>query len=1059
MQEDLWGFLSNVAGAATRVISNPAVLSNAVGLVTAAASGDKGALARNALGLAGAISALPFPLHPPCTCQGKSPKAKIEREMRTAATLLALALASASAATPDFHYGFGDCVDSKRTLYYYLPTGATCAANTTGEVLAKLRARFSGSVPVSGCERCPKGKYSLGGGTLFSQRTGAWSTPLPIELHTDCVTQNMYSGEWQDNCNPWEPSADGSYISSGANSGVMENYEATRLFSTLRVSATFVRAGSVTYQYRVDAENPYDGLLFQVDDDAGSPLISQSDGWKEEVVEVSAGAHTLAWNYMKDYAGDAGEDKAFIKVIEVVGTAFADLHCHTCGGDMTMTGGSLCAFCGPNEYSAAKSDSELDFTCYACPPNTFAPKGSIGAASCVEQRACSTDDVVETYTACQDGSRDVSYSWSQPQTCDTTLSDSISLPVAQTGVECAQCAHGYELTDTDTCEPCPLGQKMGVSGTCEQCPAGQVVVKALEYGTGTPDAWSVWPDIVDADAAQDAGWKLTKSGLLFEQHTGGSDQDGSSLSRPSRSAVAFNVSFQHSGFLNLTYQLTDVPTFEANGARAWLELEVRDAGDGSGKKLKTMGAKSAADDGVVDDNLSSEASGDDEDGSVVHLLHGGENGTFSELVPLSVTSATVKEFAVVLRATSAVAKRAVEVKLQYLGFQGTENGAGVSCDACPLGYETVDPDDDLQMYGCRICPAGTFAQAGDATGVIACSACPANTHSKAGATECTPCGANTFSSAGAVSCAAPQALTLNATSSSGTSSSSSTSTSTSVVSSALDGLQVTYNLSLLEALVWGNESWILDDTVYGNSTSLQSTEPVEATEAFQANGENYWFTGLFRPLGGGWADQVPGQIVDQEVDTTTDLPYVLMATMVNPREAGNFFQQNTGRYGEVMCSAPAQWSIKSGGSHMDILPLEWGAGVKVVFSSGSPCANGKTMSTTFNFECDLNSGTTSQPTSAVQDDDKCNWNIDWKTAYACPVCDDDYFNELRSACSGGEQDVSYASKLACYGGTQPDSTQSISTCSESAVVLDTRTLYSVYVAIVVVGFVVLLLLM
>ncbi|RLN74728.1 hypothetical protein BBJ28_00026049, partial [Nothophytophthora sp. Chile5] len=41
----------------------------------------------------------------------------------------------------------------------------------------------------------------------------------------------------------------------------------------------------------------------------------------------------------------------------------------------------------------------------------------------------------------------------------------------------------------------------------------------------------------------------------------------------------------------------------------------------------------------------------------------------------------------------------------------------------------------------------------------------------------------------------------------------------------------------------------------------------------------------------------------------------------------------------------------------------------------------------------------------------------------------------------------------------PDSTQSISTCSESAVVLDTRTLYSVYVAIVVVGFVVLLLLM
>jgi hypothetical protein len=166
---------------------------------------------------------------------------------------------------------------------------------------------------------------------------------------------------------------------------------------------------------------------------------------------------------------------------------------------------------------------------------------------------------------------------------------------------------------------------------------------------------------------------------------------------------------------------------------------------------------------------------------------------------------------------------------------------------------------------------------------------------------------------------------------------------------------------------------------------------------------------------------------------------------------------------------------------MDILPLESGAGVKVSFTGGSPCANGKTMSTTFNFECDLNSGaamtrsrercwwkancclactgTTNMPASASQDDDKCNWDIVWKTAYACPVCDDDYFNELRSTCNGGEQLVSYARKLACYGGSESESTDTISTCTESAVVLDTKALYSVYVAIVVVGFVVLLLMM
>ncbi|KUF81333.1 hypothetical protein AM587_10016526 [Phytophthora nicotianae] len=992
--------------------------------------------------------------------------------MRTAAWLVfAGSVASVAVASgPKFYYGFSDCVDDERTLFYYLKSEGTCSSNTTGHVLAKppvhglrcdvqcdrgyyLGANFSGSVPVSGCERCPQGKYSLGGGKLFSQRTDAWSSPLSAELQTDCMTQNMYTGQWQHNCNPWVPSADGSYISSGQNSGVMQNFEGTRLYSTLRVSATFVRDGSVTYKYRVDAEQPYDGLMFQIDDDQSSGLVSQTDGWKEAVVQVSAGAHTLAWNYMKDYAGDAGEDKAYLKVIELVGTAWSDLHCHTCGGDMTNSGGSLCAFCGPNEYAAAKSNSELDFTCYACPPNTYAPKGSIGISSCVEQRPCSMDDVDETYTTCKDGVRNVKYSWSEPQTCDSTLKSSIELPKSQKGVECASCARGYQLSEGDECEACGVNEALSASGKCEECPAGTVVVNALEFGAGTPDAWNSWPQIVDKEATKHAGWKLTKSGLLFAQHTSDDDDDGD-WSRPSRSALSFNVPFVHSGALNLTYKLSGVPTFQDDGSRAWVELEIRDAGDSTTKSKKEADIPSAP--GSYD--LDGSSSGAGENKNVVHLLHGGENGTFTEIIPVNVTTSLVKEFAFVVRSTSAEGKRAIEAKVTYLGFTGTQEGAGVNCDSCPSGYEPVNLDDDSQM-SCRICPAGTFAEAGDSTGIVACAECPANTYSKEGASQCTPCGENTYSSPGAVACAAPQALTLNASASS-ESVMLSSSASSDAVSSALSGLQVTYNLSLLEALVWGNESWILDDTVYGNSTSLQSIKPVESSMAFQADGQNYWFAGLFRPLGSGWLEQVPGQIVDQEVDTTKEVAHVVFATMVNPREAGRYFQQNSGVYGNVMCSAPSQWKLVNGGSHMDILPLESGAGVKVSFTNGSPCVNGKTMSTTFNFECDLNSGTTSKPASASQDDDdKCNWNIVWKTAYACPVCDDDYFNELRSTCNGGEQLVSYARKLACYGGSESESTETISTCTESAVVLDTKALYSVYVAIVVIGFVVLLLMM
>ncbi|RLN98119.1 hypothetical protein BBJ28_00022339 [Nothophytophthora sp. Chile5] len=94
MQEDLWGFLSNVAGAATRVISNPAVLSHAVGLVSAAASGDKAALARNALGLAGAV--LPpgiIPTPPPAELPVAAPVPELPAMDTTPAAVAAPATA------------------------------------------------------------------------------------------------------------------------------------------------------------------------------------------------------------------------------------------------------------------------------------------------------------------------------------------------------------------------------------------------------------------------------------------------------------------------------------------------------------------------------------------------------------------------------------------------------------------------------------------------------------------------------------------------------------------------------------------------------------------------------------------------------------------------------------------------------------------------------------------------------------------------------------------------------------------------------------------------------
>lgn len=139
---------------------------------------------------------------------------------------------------------------------------------------------------------------------------------------------------------------------------------------------------------------------------------------------------------------------------------------------------------------------------------------------------------------------------------------------------------------------------------------------------------------------------------------------------------------------------------------------------------------------------------------------------------------------------------------------------------------------------------------------------------------------------------------------------------------------------------------------------------------------------------------------------------------------------------------------------MEIVALEDGGGVQVNYIGGSKCRNGKSATTQIDFVCDLRAGTTVAPTTSARDEDNCKTTITWKTAFACPICEASYFNELRSACSSGEQSVTYMSVKPCYGGDKPSSVP-VATCNE--VVLDTQAMYTVYIAISVVGFIVLIL--
>ena len=238
-------------------------------------------------------------------------------------------------------------------------------------------------------------------------------------------------------------SEDGSSISSGDNSDIMEAILASRLVSIFRITKTFVRDGTMTYEYMVDAEEPDDNLAVMMDSDVVMEPVSQSWGWDVHTVNVPAGTHTFTWQYTKDYTGNEGADKAFIKAIQLEGTSYADLKCHTCATDMIQSYDSVCRFCENNQYAGPSEDSVLDYICHDCPADTYAPEGSIGEQSCLQKKACDTTDYNIKYSDCTNSTRTSTYFWIDPKTCNSEVDGSIPLPASEKSLKCGACITGY----------------------------------------------------------------------------------------------------------------------------------------------------------------------------------------------------------------------------------------------------------------------------------------------------------------------------------------------------------------------------------------------------------------------------------------------------------------------------------------------------------------------------------------------------------------------------------------------------------------------------------------
>ena len=119
----------------------------------------------------------------------------------------------------------------------------------------------------------------------------------------------------------------GSVIGSGNNSA---HPQVVKLFSRLYMNVNFVRDGNVTFKFRVDSETGFDGLSFQIDYDEWLGRVNTQLEWREATFAVARGSHQLQWVYQKDNSGDVGEDRAWLQIVELVGTKFADDECSAC---------------------------------------------------------------------------------------------------------------------------------------------------------------------------------------------------------------------------------------------------------------------------------------------------------------------------------------------------------------------------------------------------------------------------------------------------------------------------------------------------------------------------------------------------------------------------------------------------------------------------------------------------------------------------------------------------------------------------------------------------------
>ena len=242
--------------------------------------------------------------------------------------------------------------------------GTSCDASATDCTLSSCQAGSCISQNAPDCADCGTGG-TCGGGTCFGPDEFALSTSFAAGSALAPLTSTAPA--WA--IDTTQGYAGGSSIKSGAApaSGA----------STLTLVTTTTAGQGLSFWYKVGSEPGYDFLRFKVDGTTRGEW-SGTVAWTQFTTTLTAGAHTLVWEYRKDGSTSTSPDAGWIDELRITSP-------NSCAGDLCSSGvpvGGSCFACLVQPDGTDCDSSPTDCTLSSCQSGACLSENRVDCATC-----------------------------------------------------------------------------------------------------------------------------------------------------------------------------------------------------------------------------------------------------------------------------------------------------------------------------------------------------------------------------------------------------------------------------------------------------------------------------------------------------------------------------------------------------------------------------------------------------------------------------------------------------------------------------------------------------